>query len=597
MYRLTSQDMQRKLRINFLLSNVAINRISFFALDFYYCPPSHTLALRVRHGSVNAKNPNSPLNEWNSSIPSVTDVQTKAMQGKHKGWVMEKTSAKKAAQYIRMSTDLQRYSTANQIEVIAEYATDNNLDIIETYVDEGKSGLRLSGRKALQKLLADVISGQAEYEMILVYDISRWGRFQDNDESAHYEFLCRKAGKKIIYCAEIFLNDGTPAANIIKGLKRAMAGEYSRELSEKVFRGQSTLAKLGWHVGAPSPYGLRRMMVDKDGTKKETMEHGQRKSLQSDKVILVPGPDKEIKIIRKIFHWFITEKIFFATIARRLNCLNIEPPPRAHKWSKLIIKHILQNEKYVGNMIYNQTSERLSGKKIKNPPKYWIRHEDAFDSIISKEIFLLAQKKIKSNIRKHDDEHLLKFLRKIFEEHGRISASLLNKTAGAPCSGSYRRRFGTIEKAYAEVGFYPNEDKIEKQRKQFFSKKQIVETIQKLCLVLKKYGASTKIGKDYTLIVNDAVNLQVTVMSRTNAHPGHRIFFQKDSEIILAIRNDNYSTEEICELFVFPRNISNSKTFYINKKRTFNWFSRYRTTWETIASDLFFIIDSKDFKN
>jgi len=57
---------------------------------------------------------------------------------------MEKTSAKKAAQYIRMSTDLQRYSTANQIEVIAEYATDNNLEIIETYVDEGKSGLRLS---------------------------------------------------------------------------------------------------------------------------------------------------------------------------------------------------------------------------------------------------------------------------------------------------------------------------------------------------------------------------------------------------------------------------------------------------------------------
>ncbi len=82
---------------------------------------------------------------------------------------MEKTSAKRAAQYIRMSTELQRYSTANQIEVIAEYAKDNNLEIIETYVDEGKSGLRLTGRKALQKLLADVISGQAEYEMILVY--------------------------------------------------------------------------------------------------------------------------------------------------------------------------------------------------------------------------------------------------------------------------------------------------------------------------------------------------------------------------------------------------------------------------------------------
>lgn len=505
---------------------------------------------------------------------------------------MEKTSAKRAAQYIRMSTELQRYSTANQIEVIAEYAKDNNLEIIETYVDEGKSGLRLTGRKALQKLLADVISGQAEYEMILVYDISRWGRFQDNDESAHYEFLCRKAGKKIIYCAEIFLNDGTPAANIIKGLKRAMAGEYSRELSEKVFRGQSTLARLGWHVGAPSPYGLRRMMVDKDGTKKETMEHGQRKSLQSDKVILVPGPDKEIQVIKTIFHWFITEKIFFTTIASRLNYLNIKPPPRAQKWSKLIIKHILNNEKYVGNMIYNQTSEKLSGRKRKNPPHNWIRHENAFDSIISKETFLLAQKKIKSNIRKHDDEHLLKFLRTIFEEHGRISASLLKKTTGAPCPGAYRRRFGTIEKAYAAVGFYPEKDVIKKHRQQFSSKKQIIETIQRLYLVLKNSGTQSRIEKDYALLINDNVNLQVTIISRTNAHPGYRIFFKENSEIILAINNENHSPEDISELFIFPRNISNSKTFYVNKKRSFEWFSQYKTTWETISTDLFAIIDS-----
>ena len=122
---------------------------------------------------------------------------------------------RKAAQYVRMSTDMQQYSTLNQQALIAQYAADHGIEIIKTYVDEGRSGLRLAGRDALQSLLADVTSGQAEYELIFVYDVSRWGRFQDTDESAHYEFICRRAGKSIIYCAEQFTNDGSPMASIV----------------------------------------------------------------------------------------------------------------------------------------------------------------------------------------------------------------------------------------------------------------------------------------------------------------------------------------------------------------------------------------------
>ena len=172
-----------------------------------------------------------------------------------------------------MSTEQQRYSTTNQKNFIAHYADAHGLEIVRTYIDEGKSGLRIQGRTGLQKLLSDVISGGADYQYILVYDVSRWGRFQDNDESAHYEFLCRRAGKKIIYCAENFPNDGSPLANIVKGLKRAMASEYSRELSEKVFRGQSNLATQGWHVCSPSPYGLRREIIDSNGKSRGKMEY------------------------------------------------------------------------------------------------------------------------------------------------------------------------------------------------------------------------------------------------------------------------------------------------------------------------------------
>jgi len=245
---------------------------------------------------------------------------------------------RRAAQYVRMSSELEQYSTANQMERIAEYAEANRLTVVKTYLDEGKTGLKIQGRKGLQQLLADVIANQAPYEVILVYDVSRWGRFQDNDESAHYEFLCRRAGKEVVYCAEAFANDGSPMASIVKGLKRAMASEYSRELSDKVFHGQSNLARLGWHVGARSPYGMRRMMVGPKGKLRGTMDYGERKSLQSDKVILVPGPKKEVAIVRQIYDWFLKEKIYYQTIADRLSAMGVAPPAYCRGWSKEIVK-------------------------------------------------------------------------------------------------------------------------------------------------------------------------------------------------------------------------------------------------------------------
>ena len=117
----------------------------------------------------------------------------------------------RAAQYVRMSTEHQKYSTENQADTIALYAAKRGFEIVRTYADAGKSGLRLDGREALQKLIADVRTGAADFTTILVYDVSRWGRFQDADESAYYEMLCKHAGLKVVYCAEQFDNDGSPA--------------------------------------------------------------------------------------------------------------------------------------------------------------------------------------------------------------------------------------------------------------------------------------------------------------------------------------------------------------------------------------------------
>src|ERR1700761_4542421 len=85
----------------------------------------------------------------------------------------------RAAQYVRMSTDYQRYSIENQAAVIATYAEVNGLKIVRTYRDAGQSGLRLKNRPGLIQLLTDVQSGHFDFRHILVYDVSRWGRFQD----------------------------------------------------------------------------------------------------------------------------------------------------------------------------------------------------------------------------------------------------------------------------------------------------------------------------------------------------------------------------------------------------------------------------------
>jgi hypothetical protein len=104
---------------------------------------------------------------------------------------------RRAAAYVRMSTEHQQYSTCNQLEVIREYARRRGLEIVKVYSDDGKSGLSIQGRDSLAQMIRDVQIGNAGFSCVLVYDVSRWGRFQDVDESAYYEYLCRLAGAHV----------------------------------------------------------------------------------------------------------------------------------------------------------------------------------------------------------------------------------------------------------------------------------------------------------------------------------------------------------------------------------------------------------------
>src|SRR5438876_1063181 len=225
----------------------------------------------------------------------------------------------RAATYVRMSTEHQQYSTSNQMDVIREYAKRRDLEITKEYSDDGKSGLNIQGRDSLAQMIQDVENGKAEYGNILVYDVSRWGRFQDADESAYYEYICRRAKIQVHYCAEQFENDGSPVSTIVKGVKRAMAGEYSRELSAKVFVGQCRLIELGFRQGGSPGFGLRRMLRDAAGEHKGTLNRGEQKSIQTDRVILVPGPADEVETVDWIYRMFAENDKVESEIAGMLN--------------------------------------------------------------------------------------------------------------------------------------------------------------------------------------------------------------------------------------------------------------------------------------
>lgn len=363
----------------------------------------------------------------------------------------------RAAQYVRMSTEHQQYSTLNQEDAIREYAARRGYEIVRTYADAGKSGLNVAGREQLRRLIEDVQNGRADYTAILVYDISRWGRFQDADESAYYEYLCKRAGIEVHYCAEQFENDGGPTSTIIKSVKRAMAGEYSRELSSKVFKGQCRLIELGYRQGGMAGFGLRRMLINQAGEPKGALAHGEKKSLQTDRVILVPGPENELQVVRWIYDQFTRQGRRESEIANDLNAQGLGTD-LGRPWSRGTVHQVLRNEKYVGNNVYNRTSFKLKKKHVQNPPSMWVRADGAFQAIVAPEAFFMAQGILQERMRRVTDEEMLSRLRTLMKQHAVLSSQLIDAAEELPCSAAYRHRFGSLLRAYRLAGYEPERD-------------------------------------------------------------------------------------------------------------------------------------------
>jgi Recombinase len=192
------------------------------------------------------------------------------------------------------------------------------------------------------------------------------------------------------YCAEQFQNDGSSISGIVKAVKRAMAGEYSRELSVKVFAAQCRIVEQGYRLGGYAGYGLRRMLVGENGALKGVLARGEHKCIATDRLILVPGPQKEIAIVRRIFATFVRDRKTEQQIANTLNkhgsMSEFDRP-----WTGQRIRYMLKSEKYAGHNVWGHVSFKLQKTRVRNAAELWLRADSVFDPIIEQSIFDAAQ--------------------------------------------------------------------------------------------------------------------------------------------------------------------------------------------------------------
>lgn len=448
----------------------------------------------------------------------------------------------RVAQYVRMSTDHQRFSTENQASAIADYASKHGMVIVSTYADEGKSGLNIEGRDAFQRLVADVESGQANFNAILVYDVSRWGRFQDPDEAAFYEYRCMRAGIPVLFCIEQFENDGSFLSGMAKTLKRSMAGEYSRELSDKVFAGQCRLIEKGYRQGGPAGYGLRRLLIDERGEPKGALERGQQKSLQTDRVVLVPGPNEEVEIVCRIYRMFVEDGQNEGEIAARLNRED-RFTDLGRAWTRGTVHQILTNEKYVGNNVFNRTTSKLKKRRVRNHPEDWVRANGVFKAVVDPAMFQRAAAAIAERSKRLSDAELLAQLAALFQSVGMLSGIIIDEREDMPSSSAYRHRFGSLIRAYALVGYRPRRDyryiEINRELRRLHA-----DVVDEVISNLNAVGASVASPAANGLIrVNDEFNLSLIIARCQQTPAGARRWRLRfdmglHPDITLAVRMD-----------------------------------------------------------
>ena len=159
---------------------------------------------------------------------------------------------KRAVAYLRRSTDRQEQSIEDQRKAIERYALEKGYEVLDFYIDDAVSGTSTVGRNSFLKMIEDASQNDCPFRYVLVYDIKRFGRL-DNDEAGYYRHLLRRQGIEVVYVAESFSGDDTD--DLLRPVKQWQARQESKDLSKVTIRGLLSKADTGAWLGGVPPYG------------------------------------------------------------------------------------------------------------------------------------------------------------------------------------------------------------------------------------------------------------------------------------------------------------------------------------------------------
>ena len=318
-----------------------------------------------------------------------------------------------------------------QQDQIRPWTQSRSGEIIHEFMDPGKSGLTAEGRPGFQDMMENWVKKRNDFKYILCLDVSRWGRFQDIDLSAQYSAECRKYGKEVIYTKIGMPREDDPFYSVYIQFERFRAAEYSRELSDKVFRGCVKIAQQGYWAGGKPRYGFRRLLLNEARQPVQILQPGERKGIQNQRVTLALGDEREVAVIRRIFHEFTDGGRHEQAIADGLNHDGI-PSPGGSTWDGTKVRDILIDERYTGTMVYNRTSQKLKTPSRANPKEEWIRTPESFERIIEPVVFARAQQIFAERARVHTPAYMLEKLETFYQAHGILRSSLVRVAPDMP---------------------------------------------------------------------------------------------------------------------------------------------------------------------
>ncbi len=339
------------------------------------------------------------------------------------------TPIKIAVGYVRCSTDMQDDSTQQQKKAIDTWAKGNSYTVIEWFEDEGKSGTSFDKRPAFMRMVKR-IETSPNFEHVLVYDESRWGRAGNPRESTYWKVHLERHGVKVRIVNSQSKNENDIGSFVVEVVESAEASEYSKKLSRSTLRGCFDNASKGFSNGGSACYGYKRIAVDKvTGKLIRELLPGERRRETEEKVLWDLGDEAEVQTVQRIFQLKVAG-YGYRTIADKLNTEKVPCPKRGRwrnknqMWSTVTVQTIVTNPSYRGDRIYNRhpLSKKVNGEanvlgKTKerwvNDEREWIVQRDAHTAIISRELFEKANppavrhERGKRNIHYHGSPYLL----------------------------------------------------------------------------------------------------------------------------------------------------------------------------------------------